>query len=43
MDGASQVKGEHGVQRRLVGRVMAVTGLVAAPLLATATWEALPC
>ena len=39
---ASQVKGEHGVQRRLVGRVMAVTGLVAAPLLATATWGAAP-
>ena len=39
---ASKVKGEEGVQRRLVGRVMLVTGLLAAPLLAAAMWWASP-
>ena len=35
---ASKVKGEEEVQRRLVGRVMLVTGLLAAPLLAALMW-----
>ena len=39
---ASKVKGEEGVQRRLVGRVMLVTGLLAAPLLAVLMWVASP-
>lgn len=39
---ASKVKGERGVQRRLVGRVMLVTGLLAAPLLAAVMWGASP-
>ena len=39
---ASKVKGEEGVQRRLVGRVMLVTGLLAAPLLAAVMWVASP-
>jgi len=39
---SSKVKGEEGVQRRLVGRVMAVTGLLAAPLLAAVIWWASP-
>ena len=39
---ASKVKGEEEVQRRLVGRVMRVTGLLAAPLLAALMWGGLP-
>ena len=39
---ASNVKGDQGVQRRLVGRVMAVTGLLAAPVLAAVMWWASP-
>ena len=39
---ASQVKGEEGVQKRLVGRVMIVTVLLAAPLLAAVMWVASP-
>ena len=39
---ASNVKGDQGVQRRLVGRVMAVTGLLAAPMLAAVMWWASP-
>ena len=39
---ASKVKGEERVQRRLVGRVMLVTGLLAAPLLAALMWGCSP-
>ena len=39
---ASNVKGEEEVQRRLVGRVMLVTGLLAAPLLAALMWAGSP-
>ena len=39
---ASKVKGEEEVQRRLVGRVMLVTGLLAAPLLAALMWGCSP-
>ena len=39
---ASKVKGEERVQRRLVGRVMRVTGLLAAPLLAALMWGCSP-
>ena len=35
---SSKVKGEEDVQRRLVGRVMLVTGLLASPLLAALMW-----
>ena len=39
---ASKVKGEERVQRRLVGRVMLLTGLLAAPLLAALMWGCSP-
>ena len=39
---ASKVKGEEEVQRGLVGRVMLVTGLLAAPLLAALMWGCSP-
>lgn len=39
---ASNANREQGVQKRLVGRVMLVTGLVAAPVLAITIWCASP-
>ena len=39
---SSKVKGEEEVQRRLLGRVMLVTGLLAAPLLAALMWGCSP-